>query len=115
MRNVAHRRQNCCAIIEDLAFSGFNVHLAAFRSWVECWDYGGESGAVLLCCAALLLPLVLLVYASTEVTKNVVLLPESAPEYCEQIIKHSSMYLVKKCPRAYFRESLISRWSLRLK
>ena len=36
----------------------------------------------------LLPPFVLLVYASTEVTKNVVLLPESAPESYEQIIKY---------------------------
>ena len=44
--------------------------------------------AVLYCCAVLLLPFVLLVYASTEVTKNVVLLPRYAPESCEQIVKY---------------------------
>ena len=42
----------------------------------------------MLYCAALLLPSVLLVYASTEVTKNVVFLPESAPESYKQIIKY---------------------------
>ena len=41
-----------------------------------------------LCCAVLVLQLGLLVYASTEVTRNVVLLPESAPESYEQIVKH---------------------------
>ena len=66
-----------------------NLHLAAFCCWVERWDDGGESYAVLLlCCAVLVLPFVLLVYASTEVTRNVVLLPESAPESYEQIVKH---------------------------
>ena len=49
--------------------------------------------AVLYCCAVLcpavlLLAFVLLVYASTEVTKNVVLLPRYAPESCEQIVKY---------------------------
>ena len=88
MRDAAHRRQHCCAIIEDLACSGFNIHLAAFCSWVECWDDGGESFAVLPCCAVLLLPFVLLAYTSTEVTKNVVLLPESAPESYEQLIRY---------------------------
>ena len=88
MWDAAHRRQHCCAIIEDLACSGFNLHLAAFCSWVERWGDGGGSCAVLLCCAVLLLPFVLLVYASTEVTKNVVLLPESAPESYEQILRY---------------------------
>ena len=52
MRGAAHRRKPYCDVIEDLACSGFNVHLAAFCSWVERWDDGGESCAVLLCCAA---------------------------------------------------------------
>ena len=47
-----------------------------------------------LCCAVLLRPFVLPVYVSTEVTKNVVLLPENAPESYEQI----KMNLVKKVP-----------------
>ena len=38
-------------------------------------------------CAVLLLPFVLFVYASIEVTKNV-LLPERAPKPHEQIIKY---------------------------
>ena len=74
MQDAAHRRQHCCAIIEDLACSGFNLYLAAYCSWVERWDDGGES------CAVLLLPFVLLVYASTVVTKNVDILPECAPK-----------------------------------
>ena len=53
--------------------------------------------AVLYCCAVLLLPFVLLVYASTEVTKNVVLLPESVPESYEQIIKYVLGKKVAKC------------------
>ena len=55
--------QHICGIIEDLACSGFNLHLAAFCCWVERWDDGGES------CDVLLLRFVLLVYASTEITK----------------------------------------------
>ena len=52
---------------------------------------------VLYCCAVPLLPFVLLVYASTEVTENVVLLPESAPESWEQTIKHVLDKKVPKC------------------
>ena len=47
VRDAAHRRQHCFAIIENLACSGFNLHLAGFCSWVERWDDGGESCAVL--------------------------------------------------------------------
>ena len=61
-----------CAIIEDLACSGFNLYLAAYCSWVERWDDGGES------CAVLLLPFVLLVYAFTEVTKTLF--------YCQKVL-----------------------------
>ena len=43
-----------CAIIEDLACSGFNLYLAAFSSWVQRWDDGGSCAALLcraeLCC-----------------------------------------------------------------
>ena len=88
VRDVAHRRQHCCAIIEDLACSGLNLHLTAFCSWFERWDGGGESWHVPLCYAVLLLPFVLLAYASTEVPKNVVILPESAPESYKQIIEY---------------------------
>ena len=49
----------------------------------------------------LLLPFVLLVYASTEVTKNVVLLPERATESFEQIIKY---VLGQKMPKCLFWE-----------
>ena len=87
MRDAAHRRQHCCAIIEDMACSEFNLRLVAYCSWVERWDDGGESCAVRLCCAVLLLPFVLLVYESNEVTKNFVLLPVSPPESFEQIIQ----------------------------
>ena len=45
VRDVSHRRQHCCAMIEDLACCGFNLRLAAFCSSVE-------SGAVLCCAAA---------------------------------------------------------------
>ena len=44
--------------------------------------------AVLYCCAVMLLPFVLVGYGSTEVTKHVVLSPESSPESYEQIIKY---------------------------
>ena len=94
MRDAAHRRHHWCAITEDLACSGFNLHPAAFCSWVERGDAGGESCAVLLCCAVLLPPFVLLVYVSTEVTEIGVLLlltrvpkvtlPRSGPESYKQ-------------------------------
>ena len=51
----------------------------------------------MLCCSVLLLPFVLLVYASTEVTKNVVLQPESAQESYEQIITYVLDNKVPKC------------------
>ena len=52
VRDATHRRQHCCATIEDLTCSGFNLHLliAAFCGWVELRDAGGESCAVLCCC-----------------------------------------------------------------
>ena len=63
MQDATHRRRYCCAIVEDLACSGLNLHLAAFFCrWVERQGGGGES------CAVLLLPFVLVEYASTEVT-----------------------------------------------
>ena len=53
VQDAAHRRQQCCSIIEDKACSGFNLHLTAFCSWVERWGDDGESYAVPLCCAVL--------------------------------------------------------------
>ena len=52
-RDAAHRHQHCCAIVEDLACSEFNLHLVAYCSWVERWDDGGKScaaAAVLVDC-----------------------------------------------------------------
>ena len=93
LQDAAHRGQHCCDIIEGLTCSGFNLHLAAFCSWVGRWDDGGESCLILLCCAVLLLPFVLLVYASTEVNKNVV--------YSQKVLQnltneYYNMCLVKK-------------------
>ena len=107
MRDAAHRRQHCCANINDLACSGFNLHLAAVgmmavRAVVYCC---AVLCCAVLCCAVLLLPLVLLVYASTEVTKNVVSLPESVPESYEQKIK--DVLGQKKCPRVNFGKQYI--------
>ena len=53
MRDAAHRRQHCCANINDLACSGFNLHLAAVgmmavRAVVYC--------CAVLCCAVLCCP-----------------------------------------------------------
>ena len=56
-----------------------------------------------MCCAVLLRPFVLLVYASTEFTKNVVLLTEKTAYY--QQMKNMFQYLVKKMPRWLFREN----------
>ena len=68
---------------------------------------GMMARAVLYCCAVLcravlLLPFVLLVYAFTEVTKNVVLLPESAPESYQQI--KICVLGQRKCPKCLFWE-----------
>ena len=61
VRYAAHRRQHCFAIIKGLACSGFNLHLAAFYSWVGRWNDVGESCAVLCyccrwCCLCMLPP-----------------------------------------------------------
>ena len=93
MRDAVHRRQHYCAIIEDLACSGFNLHPAVT---VVGLSVGMMAVRAVLCCAVLL-PFVLLVYASTEVTKNGVVLPESAPESYEQIIKYVLGKKLSKC------------------
>ena len=53
MRDAAHRRQHCCAIIEDMACSEFNLRLVAYCSWVERWDDGGQGAVPLLRCCVL--------------------------------------------------------------
>ena len=46
-----HRSSPICASIEDRAYCGVKLHLAACRSWVGRWD-DGRLGALLLlrCC-----------------------------------------------------------------
>ena len=65
---------------------GFSVGMMAVRAVLYC--------CAVLCPAVLLLAFVLLVYAPTEVTKNVVLLPEIAPESYEQLCEKPLITLV---------------------
>ena len=51
--DASHRRQYCCASIEDRAYSGVKLHLAACRRWVGRWDDGGLSVLLLLHCCEL--------------------------------------------------------------
>ena len=63
VRDASHRRQHCCASIEDRACCGVKLHLAACCSWVGRWD--GGLGAAYYCCAAgccMSLPLLLLLF-----------------------------------------------------
>ena len=77
MRDAVHRRQHYCAIIEDLACSGFNLHPAVT---VVGLSVGMMAVRAVLCCAVLL-PFVLLVYASTEVTKKTLF-------YCQKVLQN---------------------------
>ena len=54
-RDASHRRQHCCASIEDRAYCGvkLNLLIAGCRSWVGRWDDGGLGGLLLLRCCAL--------------------------------------------------------------
>ena len=76
----------CLVIIDDLVCTGFNLHFAAYCGMMERWNDGRESCAVLRCCAVVLPPFVSFVYALTEVTENVVLLPECSPKSYEHTI-----------------------------
>ena len=53
MRDASHRRQHCCASIEDRAYCGVKLHLAACCSWVGRWDDGGLGAVLLLRCCEL--------------------------------------------------------------
>ena len=52
-RDASHRRQHCCASIEDRAYCGVNLHLAGCCSWVGRWDGGGLGAVLLLRCCVL--------------------------------------------------------------
>ena len=58
---------------------------SSYCSWVERWDDGGESCAV-LCCAAAVRVACVCFHRGNK--KNVVLLPESAPESYQRIKKY---------------------------
>ena len=51
VQDASHRRQHCCASIEDQACCGLKLHLTAYSSWVGRWDDGGL-GAAYYCFAA---------------------------------------------------------------
>jgi len=53
VRDASHRRQHCCASIEDRAYCGVKLHLAACCSWVGRWDDGGLGAVLLLRCCVL--------------------------------------------------------------
>ena len=76
-RDASRRRQHFCDSIEDEAYCGVKLHLAACRSWVGLWD-DGRLGALLLlsCCvlfvvdvvvAAVVLFLLVSIYVSLRV------------------------------------------------
>ena len=48
MRDASERRQHCCASIQDRAYCGVKLHLAACCSWVGRWDDGGLGALLLL-------------------------------------------------------------------
>ena len=53
VRDASHRRQHCCASIEDRAYCGVKLHLTACCSWVGHWDGGGLGAVLLLRCCVL--------------------------------------------------------------
>ena len=53
VRDASHRRQHCCASIEDRAYCGVKLHLAACCSLVGRWDDGGLGAVLLLRCCVL--------------------------------------------------------------
>ena len=61
-RDASHRRQHCCASIEDRAYCGVKLHLAACCSWGGCWD-DGRVGAVLplRCCVLFVVAVVFVI------------------------------------------------------
>ena len=54
VRDASHRRQHCCARIEDRAHCGVKLHLEACCSWVGRWDDGGLGAVLPLRCCVLL-------------------------------------------------------------
>ena len=50
VRDASHRRQRCCARVEDGAYCGVKLHLAGCCSWVGRWDDGGLGVVLLLRC-----------------------------------------------------------------
>ena len=50
VRDASHRRQHCCASIEDRAYCWVKLHLAACCSWVGRWDDGLGAALLLRCC-----------------------------------------------------------------
>ena len=63
VRDASHRRQHCCARIEDRAYCGVKLHLAACCSWVGRWDDGGLVAVLLLRCCVLFVVVVVVVAA----------------------------------------------------
>ena len=62
-RDASHWRQHCGASIEDRAYCGVKLHLAACRSWIGRWDDGGLGGLLLLRCSVLFVVAVLVAAA----------------------------------------------------
>ena len=68
VRDAFHRRQHCWARIEDRAYCGVKLHLAACCSLVGRWDDGGLGAVLLLrCCVPFLL---LLLFCCPKVPQN---------------------------------------------
>ena len=62
VRDASHRRQHCCASIEDRACCGVKLHLAACCCWVGRWEDGGLGAAYYYCAAVCCLSLPLLLF-----------------------------------------------------
>ena len=59
VRDAFHRRQHCWARIEDRAYCGVKLHLAACCSLVGRWDDGGLGAVLLLrCCVVFVVAVV---------------------------------------------------------
>ena len=61
VRDASHRRQHCCASIEDRAYCGVKLHLATCCSWLGRWDDGGLGAVLLLRCCVLFVVAVVVV------------------------------------------------------
>ena len=109
VRDAANRRQHCRAIIEDLACSGFNLHLAAYVVGLSVGMMVVR--AVLYCCAVLCCAVLCCAAAAVRVAcacfhrgyqKRCFMF------YCQKVLQRTNNKKCtwsKKCPSADFGKS----------